>query len=158
MNLNQWAIKWDVPFEAVEDLRREMGAISTEPDTMENDKPESFVQTAVRLEASKKGLRLWRNNVGGVYTEDGRFIRYGLCNDSERMNKKTKSADLVGIRPVLITAAMVGSVIGQFTARECKAQGWQYTETAREKAQLNFLNIVVSLGGDAAFANNEGTL
>ena len=58
MNLNQWAIRWGVSFEAVEDLRREMGAISTEPDTMENDKPESFVQTAVRLEASKKGLPL----------------------------------------------------------------------------------------------------
>jgi len=159
MNLNQWAIKWGVPFEAVEDLRREMGAISTEPDTMENDKPESFVQSAVRLEASKKGLRLWRNNVGVAMDDNGnRTVRYGLCNESSRMNKKTKSSDLVGIRPVLIIPSMVGSIIGQFTARECKPMGWQYTETARELAQLNYLNIVVSLGGDAAFANNEGTL
>lgn len=158
MNLNQWAIKWGVSFEAVEDLRRELGAISTEPDNMVDDKPESFVQSSVRLEASRKGLRLWRNNVGGLYDADGRFIRYGLCNDSERMNKLVKSSDLIGIRPILITAEMVGSTFGQFVARECKPTGWQYTEKPRELAQLNFLNIVVSLGGDAAFANNEGTL
>ncbi len=159
MNLNQWAIKWGVPFEAVEDLRREMGAISTEPDTMGDDKPESFVQSAVRLEASKKGLRLWRNNVGVAMDDEGnRTVRYGLCNESKQMNKKTKSADLVGIRKVLIIPSMVGSTIGQFVARECKPMGWQYTETTRELAQLNFLNIVVSLGGDAAFVNREGTL
>ena len=158
MNLNQWAIKWGVPFEAVEDLRRQLGAIGTDPGTFDISKPEAQVQASVRLEASKKGLRLWRNNVGGVYTEDGRFIRYGLCNDSERMNKKIKSADLVGIRPVRITPAHVGSVIGQFVARECKAGDWTYTAKPREVAQLNFLNIVISLGGDAAFVNSEGTL
>ena len=159
MNFNQWAIKWGIPFEAVEDLRREMGAISTEPDTMQSDKPESMVQTSVRPEASKKGLRLWRNNVGVAMDENGvRNVRYGLCNESKKMNKLVKSSDLVGIRPVLITSEMVGSIIGQFVARECKPSKWQYTETAREKSQLNFLNIVLSLGGDAAFANNEGTL
>jgi hypothetical protein len=30
MNLNQWAIKWGVPFEAVEDLRRLFG-VATDP-------------------------------------------------------------------------------------------------------------------------------
>lgn len=158
MNLNQWAIKWGVPFEAVEDLRREMGTISTDPATMNNDKPESHVQTLVRLESSKKGLRLWRNNSGATYDDNGNFIRYGLCNDSQAMNKKVKSADLIGIRPVTITPQMVGAVFGQFVARECKPMGWQYGDKAHERAQLAFLNIVISMGGDAAFANNEGTL
>ena len=158
MNLNKWAIKWQIPFEAVEDLRREMGAISTDPGTFDISKPEAIIQANVRLEASKKGLRLWRNNVGGLLDRNGRFVRFGLCNDSERMNKLTKSSDLVGIRPVLITTAHVGSIIGQFVARECKAGDWVYTAKAREVAQLNFLNIVVSLGGDAAFVNKEGAL
>ena len=158
MNLNQWASKWGIPFAAVEDLRRQLGAISTEPGTFDVTKPEAIIQASVRLEASKKGLRLWRNNVGGLLDRNGRFVRFGLCNDSEHMNKLTKSSDLIGIRPVLITPDMVGTIIGQFTARECKAAGWQYTETDREKAQLNFINIVVSLGGDASFVNKEGTL
>lgn len=119
---------------------------------------EKDIQTLVRLEASRNGLRLWRNNVGAVYTQDGSFLRYGLANESRRMNDSVKSSDLIGIRPVLITQAHVGSVIGQFVAREVKATAWRYTGTKREKAQLAFLNLVIALGGDAAFANGEGTL
>lgn len=158
MNLNQWAIKWGVSFEAVEDLRREFGTVDTEPETMVADKPESFVQSSVRLEASKKGLRLFRNNSGAVHTEDGRFIRFGLCNDSERVNKVIKSADLIGIRPVVITRFHVGHVFGQFVARECKPAQWRYGATEREVAQLKFLELIMSLGGDAAFATGADTL
>lgn len=158
MNLNQWAIKWGVPFEAVEDLRREFGTVDTDPKQAEFDGSESRVQTQVRIEASLKGGRLWRNNNGATLTEDGRFIRYGLANDSERMNKLIKSSDLIGIMPVRITPDMVGSVIGQFTAREVKPEKWHYSSTEREKAQLKFLELVAVLGGDAQFANREGTL
>lgn len=158
MNLNQWAIKWNIPFEAVEDLRRDMCAINTDPVSTSSNKSEAAVQTDVRLEASRKGLRLWRNNVGAVHTEDGGLIRYGLCNDSKKMNKKIKSSDLVGIRPVLITSLHVGQTIGQFVAREIKPEGWQYSATDREQAQLKFLELILSFGGDAGFANSEGSL
>lgn len=157
-NLNQWAIKYGIPFEAVEDLRAMLGAVNTDPTPVENDGSETRVQTLVRLEATRVGGRLWRNNVGATYTDDGRYLRYGLANDSKKMNSKIKSSDLIGIRPVYITPRMIGVTIGQFIARECKPEKWTYAETPRELAQLNFLELVMSLGGDAAFAIGEGTL
>jgi len=159
MNLNKWAIKWGVPYDAVDDLRREFGLADTTPvNCVAEGLSEAAIQNLVRLEASHKGMRVFRNNVGATYTEDGSFLRYGLANDSKQMNDHVKSSDLIGIRPVVITAVMVGSVIGQFVAREVKAGNWKYTGSKREVAQLRFLEIVVSLGGDGAFANDEGTL
>lgn len=157
MNLTQWAIKWGVPYEAVEDLRAEFGAINTDPKPIEGDS-EAAVQARVRLEASRKGLRLWRNNVGACVDENNNFIRYGLANDSAKMNKAIKSSDLIGIRPVAIEQHHVGVILGQFVAREVKPSDWRYTGSAREEAQLKFLELIAALGGDAAFANEEGTL
>jgi len=159
MNLNQWAIKWGVPFEAIEDLRREFGIVNTDPEPGQDLKPEAVVQNIVRAEGSSKGLRLWRNNSGVAMDENGdRTVRYGLCNDSKKINKKIKSSDLIGIRPRFIMPADVGTVLGQFVARECKPTGWTYRSTEREVAQLKFLELVASLGGDASFAIGEGTL
>lgn len=157
MMLDHWAARWGLPAEAVADLRRLMGAIDTDP-VGRPDTPEGAVQTAIRLEASRLGMRLWRNNVGAGRLENGSFVRWGLCNDSEQMNRSTKSSDLVGIRPRLITADMVGHTIGQFVAREVKRGGWRYTGTDREVAQLRFIELVTSLGGDAAFTTGEGAL
>ena len=99
MNLTQWAIKCGIPFEAVEDLRRQFGTISTDPPPIIGPS-EGAIQGTIRLEASRKGLRLWRNNVGAFIDKNGNFIRYGLANDSKRMNDLIKSSDLIGIRPV----------------------------------------------------------
>lgn len=159
MNLLQWAIKWGVPIEAVEDLRREYGLINTEPKPLIGES-EGAVQTRIRLEASNKGLRIWRNNVG-AYDENNPpspGSRWGLCNDNKEMNALIKSSDLIGVRPLLITQNHVGGIVGQFVAREVKAANWSYSGTKREGAQLNFLNLVAGLGGDAAFANSVGTL
>lgn len=119
---------------------------------------EAAIQARVRLEASAKGVWLSRNNVGVLPDKRGVPVRFGLANESKAVNQKYKSSDLIGCRPVIITSEMVGQTIGQFVAREIKEQGWTYTGTPHELAQLRFLELILSLGGDAAFANNEGTL
>lgn len=157
IHLNEWAIRWNINPEAIEDLRRIMGSINTDLIAPGGDS-EAAIQTLIRLEASRKGLRLWRNNVGATTTDDGGFVRYGLCNESKAMNETIKSSDLIGIRPVRIEQHHVGQILGQFVAREVKRAGWRYRGDKRELAQLRFLELVLSLGGDAGFANSEGSI
>jgi hypothetical protein len=125
-------------------------------------KSEAEVQKNVRLEAIKKGARLWRNNVGALHTKRGDFVRYGLANESGKMNNQIKSADLIGIKPVIITMEMVGKTIGQFISREIKKSDWQFGKEKSkhndEMAQLAWIKLINSLGGDASFATEEGTI
>lgn len=159
MNLTQWAIKHGIPYAALDELRREFGTISTEPAANDYDSStEAAVQTNVRLEASRKGGRLWRNNVGAFKPETGGMVRYGLCNESPQQNKIIKSADLIGIRPVVIGPQHIGQTLGLFVARECKPSNWQYCGDEHERAQLAFLELAASLGADASFVIGEGTL
>ena len=117
---------------------------------------ESEAQALVRLKASQAGVRLWRNNCGGGLLANGSFVRWGLANDSEGINQVLKSADLIGIRPVLITQEHVGKTLGVFVSREVKAPGWRYNSAnRREAAQMAWLRLVESLGGDAAFTTGE---
>jgi hypothetical protein len=112
----------------------------------------------VRLEAPRFGVLLTRNNVGALQDDTGRVVRYGLFNESKAQNDVLKAPDLVGIRRVTITPAMVGSVIGQFTAREVKHVGWTWGEDVkRETAQLACLNLITSYGGDARFVSGPGS-
>lgn len=119
---------------------------------------ESGISSDIRLEASELGYRLWRNNVGATHTPSGQFIRFGLANDSTQLNRVIKSADLIGIRPILITQEHVGLTIGQFISREVKHPGWVYKGTERERAQLAWAELVNSLGGNACFTTGRGTL
>jgi hypothetical protein len=157
MTLDLWALKWSISTRALVDLRSLLG-ISNSRGTKPLDVSEAGVLSIVRLEASKKGARLWRNNVGATYTPEGSFIRYGLANESTSINKQIKSADLIGIKPVLITPSHVGLTIGQFVSREIKQSNWRYSGTPREQAQLQWAELILSLGGDACFATGEGTL
>ena len=157
MNLNLWAIKWNIPFEAVEDLRRQFGIVSNGPKLKEGES-EAAIQTRVRLEGVEKGINLMRNNVGVLPGRNNVPVRYGLMNDSRQLNKRIKSSDLIGIKPIRIRPVHLDSVIGQFVTRECKYGNWVYTATEEEQAQLRFLELMASLGADAAFANKEGTL
>lgn len=121
-------------------------------------KSESAVQSLVRLEAARKGVRLFRNNVGALIDSRGVPIRYGLANDSKAANAAMKSADLIGWRTIIIEAHMVGQCVAQFVSRECKHVGWHYKGDERERAQLAWAQLVATSGGDAAFCTGEGTL
>lgn len=161
MTLEHWAIRHGVSLEALADLRRVLGAAYTgEPNLGDSEglDSEGAAQNAIRLEAAAKGGRLWRNNVGALIDARGVPVRYGLANDSAAVNKVVKSSDLIGCVPVVVTPSMVGCTFGQFTAREVKHPGWRYAGTDREVAQLRFLELVVSLGGNAGFATGVGTL
>ncbi len=158
MILDTWAKHWGVSHAALNDLRKTLGLLGGTVGTGVGFHSEAGVQSAVRQEASRVGARLWRNNVGATYTPQGAFIRYGLANDSANVNKSMKSADLIGIKPVLITSRHVGFTIGQFVSREVKHPGWRYTATERETAQLNWAELILSMGGDACFVTGTGSL
>jgi hypothetical protein len=157
MIISEWAQRWGISPEALKDLQNTLSAQTPDPKTQDGES-EAAIQTRIRLEASRNGVRLWRNNVGAGYMEDGSFLRFGLANDSKQMNDNIKSHDLIGIRPVLIEQHHVGKIIGQFVSREVKAAGWKYRGTKREEAQLRWAELIASMGGDACFANGEGTL
>lgn len=156
--LTQWAIRHGVSHAALAELHAMFTAPVTDPQRIVSGLSEAAVSNRVVLEASRKGARLWRNNVGAYVDQSGREVRYGLCNLSKQMNAEIKSPDLVGIKPVLITPDMVGCTIGQFVAREIKAADWVWCGDAHETAQLTFLNLAAALGADACFAVSEGTL
>jgi len=158
--LHLWAQRHGVSAEALTDLQQSLGIGAPPPTPAEVRiiKSEAWVQNTVRMEASQRGMRLFRNNVGALKDEQGRVVRFGLGNDSPTLNAVLKSADLIGIRPLLIGPHHVGTLVGQFVSREIKATDWRYTGSGREAAQLAWANLVNSLGGDAAFATGEGTL
>ena len=66
-----------------------------------------------------------------------------------------KSSDLIGIKPILITQEMVGRVIGQFMAVECKPTSFVARESdKRYVAQRNFIEWVNKHGGTGMFAQD----
>ena len=153
--LLEWQSKHGITAEALADL---VTMVGLDVPRSTKDTPEARVQDEARLLASKMGWRLFRNNVGVLKDERGVPVRYGIANDSPAMNKRIKSSDLIGIRPVVITPDMVGTTIGQFVAREIKKAGWKYKGTEHEEAQLAFGTLIIGLGGDFKFYSGEGEL
>lgn len=147
--LHQWAKDWGIPPDAVNDLIRRMTTATTRDSSTAST--EAGASQRVRLQYAEAGHVMWRNNVGVFMNEQGVPVRCGIANESKQMNKKIKSSDLIGIQQVLITHEMVGGIMGQFVAREVKEPGWRYMATDREQAQLAFIELVLSKGGDAAF-------
>lgn len=117
---------------------------------------ESNVQADIRLLASQRGWRLWRNNVGVMTREDGVPVRFGLANDSPQLNRQLASADLIGIRPVLILPEHVGHTLGVFTSIEVKHPDWKPNDRdERYQAQCRWRDLITSLGGYAVITNRS---
>lgn len=117
---------------------------------------ESATASHIRLDAAQQNVDLWRNNNGAFEDpkNEGRWIRYGLCNESKEQSKRIKSSDYIGITPVLITPNMVGKTLGVFTAIETKPSRWRLVPSdKRGIAQKAFHDIVKKSGGFAGFAS-----
>jgi hypothetical protein len=102
---------------------------------------ETTILQRIRLAASKvTGLKLFRNNCGGLKDHQGRFVQFGL---------HPGSADLIGWRTVTITPDMVGQRVAVFASVEVK------TENGRVKPeQQNWLEQVANAGGLAVVARS----
>lgn len=151
---DQWAVRHNIPFAALMELH----AMFCPPELLGPVDPdgrmEDYAQSLIRREAPRRGWALFRNNVGALKVpESSRFLRFGLANDSAAMNEVIKSGDLIGLRPVLITQAHVGSTIGQFVSIEAKHPGWKPGEDPkREKGQFGWAGLIRSKGGLAVFS------
>ena len=126
-----------------------------------NGGSEARAQQDVRTSVAKQGAMAWRNNVGATKAHcpdcgaRQSVIRYGLANDSARLNERVKSSDLILAIPRLIEPRHVGTTIAQFGAVECKRPGWKYTGKGREAGQAAWLALVAKLGGFATFSTGE---
>ena len=158
MSLLSWALRHGIGPAALNELQHELGLLTPAlpVDAPAYGKSEAFVQSGARLEASRRGIRAFRNNVGALTDENGRLVRYGLANESGAVNDAVKSSDLIGWRRVVIEPRMVGYTVAQFWAREVKAPGWQFTGKGREVQQKAFIDMVNAEGGDGAFLTDPG--
>jgi len=117
-------------------------------------KSESEVQQLIQIEGPKHGCILLRNNSGAFKDETGRLIRFGLGNVSKKHNDRMKSLDLIGFTLRATSNGNIWKNLPIFTAVEVKKEGWQFTGTKREIAQLNFINWVLKNHGYAGFAQS----
>ena len=154
-DLQRWAEKHGVVQEALADLPHYLYPPGAHPPLNLTSGGEAGVQARLALESSARGWRLWRNNSGAAVGHSGRPVRYGLGNVSKKVCDRVKSADLVGIRPVLITAGHVGTTIGQFASIEAKSADRPIAGSAHLEAQQRWARIVESLGGYAKITQGE---
>jgi len=104
---------------------------------------EGKIQRKVQLEATQRGARVFRNQVGR-YEVDGRWIQSGLC---------VGSSDLIGWTPVTIKPEDVGKQIAVFTALEIKTPRGKVS-----KDQQSFIAAVRTAGGMAGVVRSTEDL
>lgn len=128
---------------------------------------EAWAQQQTRMQVAKQGGLSWRNNVGALKTKEHTQcprcafsfeierppLRWGLANDSAKLNKVIKSSDLILCIPRVIQPHHVGRIIGQFGAIEVKEPGWHFKQNnAHERAQAAWLQLIASKGGFSCFS------
>ena len=117
---------------------------------------ENEVKDIVRMEADSLGHFLYRNQTGALQDKDGRWVRFGLANESKNLNKVLKSGDLIGIAPLVITEAMLGATVGVFVSVEVKKPGWIFGASKQDEGQEAWREHITRNGGFATVIDNEG--
>lgn len=159
MILRSWAARHGVPFGAILELETLMGVTHAPPIEVDGPLGSEGRQTSlVRLEAANKDIYLFRNNVGALPDKGGRYVRYGLANESDKQNDSIKSADLIGWEPLVIQSWMVGYKVARFLSVEMKKEGWSPNGDEHYEAQLAWAELVTAGGGRALFATGPGKL
>lgn len=123
--------------------------------------PEGIATDDVLIGASSCGMRVMRNNNGAMQDHTGRVVRYGLGNESKKLNQEMAFGDQVGLTPITITADMVGKKVAVFTMLEVKPPAKleasikraMTVKDSREAAQLRAIHWVVNNGGIANFVS-----
>lgn len=146
MNLHEWANRWGVSVQAFQELMNLMAVEGAENAKNEGqDTLEQQVQQEIRLHCSQLGGVAWRNNSGALQTQDGRWVRFGVGNESKKLNAKYKSPDLFCLTP------MTG---GKLVLPEVKRPGWTGPTTEHEFAQAAFLTHAISYGAIGGFVTS----
>lgn len=156
--------------QAAAELEGMLAAIPAPDPEAAADHSEAWAQQQARMSIARQGSKAWRNNVGGSKVKEQHRcpacnfsfqvnippIRWGLANDSAKLNKVIKSSDLILAIPRLITPQMVGSTIAQFGGVETKRPGWVFNpKDPHEVAQANWGHLLVSIGGFFRFSTGE---
>lgn len=158
-SLEAWALRHGVGWAALAELRTAFGHDTDLAAELDLGDSENVVQAHVRLAAAANGFKLYRNNVGALKDKRGVPVRYGLCNDTEKLNKVVKSSDLIGWKPEvwLHPETFEPTKIARFVSIECKKADWPgyNPDDAHEKAQQRWLELVQAAGGLACFSKGE---
>lgn len=102
---------------------------------------ESSIQRAIIAALnSRDDVRVFRNNVGFTYTQDGRPLHFGLL---------VGSGDLIGWKRHRVTQADVGRDLAVFLSVEVKTERGRVSD-----AQENWKNQVMKNGGIAVIARS----
>lgn len=158
MTFTDWAARH--PHAAAE-LYMVLGAIEHDITPGGSGKTEAWSQQQARFNAAAQGALAWRNNVGATPSKCHEcnaplpVIRYGLANDSSRLNSQIKSSDLILAIPRIIQPQDIGKTIAQFGAIETKRPGWRYTGKEQETGQAAWLALVNKIGGYGCFSTGE---
>lgn len=115
---------------------------------------ETDLTRKIQVSVTDADTRIFRNNVGTAWqgrithNRDGsitiynpRPVHFGLCEGS---------SDLIGLRSVEVTPAMIGQRVAVFVALEIKTSA----TARRTDEQINFVAMVNALGGRAGFASS----
>lgn len=157
--IDQWATRWGVPPQALRELRVVLlGQRDAVAHSIVETMSEASVSQRVELAFSEMGGTIWRNNVGVLPDTRGVPVRYGLANITPKMNKLTKSGDLIGCLPVVIRPDHIGRTLGLFVSVETKKAAWTWKGNEHELAQLNWAQQVTGLGGIGIFCNDPEQL
>lgn len=155
MTIEEWAQRWNLPLQALDELRQIHLQEYFHQPAYGDAMSEEAVASRVNLDASYLGMVLLRNNSGAFKNEYDQWVRFGLGNISEKFNRENKSSDYIGFFPLYILPHHVGRTIAVFSAVETKRHGWKFTGNKEENAQAKFLDVVTANGGFGTFASSS---